>query len=89
MKLFNEDVPVIVLWSDHVYSCKKCYNVKLESPATFAQTCAMGAPLLLEELAKRQAPVEKEKRKAIEQWAKDTGVFVTHRAKNTYTKYKS
>jgi len=65
----------IVTWGDHWPGCEECRAVEIERSATFANACAQGSPLLIEELAKRQAPVATQKRKEVEEWAKKAGVF--------------
>lgn len=79
---------VILTWSDHVPGCPSCRMVDIEKSATFANACVLGSQLLLEKLAQMQAPIESEKRKAVEKWAEDAGTFIKHRAKETKTVYK-
>lgn len=79
---------VIVTWGDHWPGCDKCREVVIEKSATFANACAQGSPLLMEELAKRQAPAESAKRKAVEEWATKAGTFIKSKAKNVPMKYK-
>ncbi len=62
-------------WGDHWPGCEKCRKVDVEKSVTFPYSCAQGAVLLAEELAKRQAPVVREKTAAVRQWAKETGGF--------------
>ena len=67
---------VDIKWGDHYAGCEKCRTVDLSKPATLANACAdPGAPLLKEELRKRQAPVVTKARKEVEEWAKKTGAF--------------
>lgn len=42
----------------------------------------------MEELKKRQAPVEAAKRRAVEKWAEEAGMFIKSRATNVSVKYK-
>ena len=79
---------VVVAWEDHVPSCPNCGLVDTEKTATFSQTCVLGSQLLLEKLAQIRAPVEREKRKAVEKWAEEAGVFIKLRAKENKTVYK-
>lgn len=74
-------------WGDHWPSCERCREVSLEKSATFANACAEGSPLLMEELTKRQAPVEKQKRKEVEDWAKARGTFKMGKSSGVPTKY--
>lgn len=77
---FGEDV--IITWHDHAPSCEKCRSVDLEKSATFVHACAQGSQLVMEEMKKRQAPVEKQKRADEEKWAKERGVFIKPRVKD-------
>lgn len=71
---FNVDEEI--KFGDHAPGCEKCREVDFSNPATLSRACAMpGAPLLAEELRRRQAPVTKAKAKAVEEWAKSTGHF--------------
>ena len=76
-----------VFWSDHRHSCEKCQAVDIERTATIANVCAIGAPLLNEELAKLRAPVVKQKNKEVADWADKAGVFIKPRVKDPHTKY--
>ena len=76
------------IWSDHRHSCEKCQAVDIERTATIANVCAIGAPLLNEELAKLRAPVVKQKNKEVADWADKAGVFPTAKAKTVQVKYK-
>lgn len=80
----------VVVWADHTRDCRKCCEVDVSSPRTFSLCCAQGAPLLMEELAKRQAPIESAKRKENEKWAQERGTFIKSRVKDAraITKYK-
>lgn len=64
-----------VVWRDHYPGCDKCRSVDLEKPASFVNACAEGSPLILEELAKQQAPIVAQKRAEVREWARKTGVF--------------
>jgi hypothetical protein len=79
--------PVELFWGDHWPGCPQCRTVDLDKPATLANSCVMGAQLVAEELAKRQAPVEKAKRQEVKEWAVKAGTFVTDKPKSTPTKY--
>ena len=81
-------VDIEVFWKDHAFGCERCKEVSIEIPATLAYCCAVGAPLLAEELSKRQAPVIKQRNKAIAEWADKAGVFPTAKAKNVHTQHK-
>ena len=81
-------VTVKVFWSDHRQGCEKCQAVDIEHTATVANVCAIGAPLLNEELAKLRAPVIKQRNKDIAAWASKAGVFPTARAKTVRVKYR-
>lgn len=89
MKFINhhgEDVEI--RWSDHRPGCAKCREVEIDSSATFSRSCAQGGVLLMEELKKRQAPVERAQRRAVEKWAEEAGTFIKSRATNVAMKYK-
>lgn len=93
MKLYGKDengkvTETVITWSDHWPSCERCREVSIAKPSTFAGTCAQGAPLLMEELAKQQAPVEKQKTAAVRAWADKAGVFKMGSANTVTTKYK-
>lgn len=89
MKFIDKDGDTrIVMWGDHWPACAKCREVDVAKSATFVNACAQGSPLLMEELARRQAPVEKEKRATVLEWARKVGVFPTARGKNVPMKYK-
>lgn len=62
-------------WGDHWPACEECRTVDLDKSASLANACAEGAPLLMEELAKRQAPVVRKKAAEVKEWAKKAGVF--------------
>lgn len=64
-----------VFWGDHQPGCEHCREVSPDSPATFAHACVLGSQLLKEELEKRQAPIEKQKRQEVKAWATKAGVF--------------
>jgi hypothetical protein len=66
---------VVVNWSDRSSLCHKCGKVDVTKPATFVNACALGSPLLMEKAVEIQAPVEKEKKKQVREWAKKMGVF--------------
>lgn len=88
MKLYGpKDEETIVTWGDHWPNCDKCREVSLEKSATFSNVCAQGAPLLSEELTKRQAPIVKAKTQAVKEWAGKAGVFPTGKSANVKTKY--
>ena len=84
----SETGETIIFWGDHWPGCEKCREVDIEKSATFANACAQGSPLLMEELARRQAPKVAEKRKQEKEWAEKAGVFVTERSKIVPMKYK-
>lgn len=65
----------VVTWNDHRSQCAKCQEVILNQTASFALACAEGSPLLMEHLTKEQIPAQREKEKAVREWAKKTGVF--------------
>lgn len=91
MKLYGtKGEEVVILWGDHQPSCETCREVDLSRSATFAKACAQGSPLLMEELAKRQAPIVAKKRKEVEEWAKERGTFIKSKVKDArvITKYK-
>jgi len=77
-----------IKWGDHFPGCEKCRLLALNKPATFAQSCAQGAPLIMEHLAKVAAPEAAAKRKAVEEWAKERKTFVIDRPRKVTTKYK-
>lgn len=83
---------VDIKWGDHYAGCEKCRTVDLSKPATLTYACAAGAPLLKEELRKRQAPVVAKARKEVEEWAKKTGAFTEFDGKvkdaRVITRYK-
>lgn len=88
MKLYGSDgEEKIVRWFDHAPACKQCREVNLDSLATFAYSCAQGGVLLMEEMKRRQAPVERQKAKEVEDWAKRAGVFKTATRFKVVTKY--
>ena len=64
-----------VFWSDHYPGCKHCREVDLAKPRTFSLACVLGSQLLNDELVKRQAPIVKQKRAEVLEWAKRAGVF--------------
>lgn len=66
---------VEVTWSDHRAGCPKCSEVDPDKPASFVKACAVGSPLLMEDLKERQAPVERQKQTEVKEWAKQAGVF--------------
>ena len=80
-------VTVKVFWSDHRQGCEKCQAVDIERTDAVANVCAIGAPLLNEELAKLRAPVVKQKNKEVADWADKAGVFIKPRVKDPHTKY--
>lgn len=71
----GKEYTVIVKWDEHVAGCSKCQSVQFSSSASFVNACAEGSPLLMEELVKRQRPVQRKKDAEILEWAKKTGVF--------------
>ena len=89
MKLYAKGgEEVIVTWSDHWPACGNCREVTITQSATFARACAMGAPLLMEELARRQAPIVKQKTAEVRKWAEHTGIFKMGKSKFVPMKYK-
>lgn len=83
MKLIGSSGEVIVTWSDHYPGCEKCREgVDLEKSSTFVNACAKGSRLVMEEMQKRQAPIEAQKRREVEKWAKEAGTFIKHRVKD-------
>lgn len=72
---YGKPVYVQRYWGDHWPGCDKCREVVLESPATFAKSCAEGAALIMEELAKRQAPIVAQEAAEVKEWARKAGVF--------------
>jgi endogenous inhibitor of DNA gyrase (YacG/DUF329 family) len=92
MRLYGKDGEQLdVKWKDHRPKCPHCQNVDLEKPASFGRSCAQGGALLMEEMKKRQAPVERQKAAAEKEWAKERKTFVIDRASRSYvesiTKY--
>ena len=71
----NGDEVRIVNWGDHWPGCDKCRTVTIDKPATLANACAQGSPLLMEELAKRQAPEVKKQAAEVKAWAEKAGTF--------------
>lgn len=88
----NGNKEVIVKWGDHWPACEHCRTVDIDRSATFANACAQGSPLLMEELANRQAPVVRQKSAENKEWAKKAGTFVVDKANKeavtNVTKYK-
>lgn len=66
---------VQIVWSDHIMGCGKCRGVDVMKPASFVNACAEGSQLLMEELVKIRAPVQKKKAEEVRAWAKAAGVF--------------
>jgi hypothetical protein len=64
-----------VLWGDHFPACVQCREVNLGASSSFVHACGEGAALLMEELAKRQAPIVAQKNKEVRDWARKAGVF--------------
>ena len=90
MKFYDKDGGIEVVWSDHKYNCAKCSEVEIGNAATFVKSCAIGAQLIMEELKKQQAPIQREKDKKIEEQAKQAGTFIKSRVKDAraITRYK-
>lgn len=83
----NEET-VIMTWGEHYPGCLHgCRSVNLDRTATLSNACSLGSKLISEELAKLQAPVIKQKAKAVEEWAEKAGTFHTRRGKKQPTPY--
>ena len=88
MKLHGQNGDeAMITWGDHWPGCRQCRAVSLSQSSSLAGTCAQGAPLLMEELAKRQAPVAKQKATEVKSWAEKAGVFKMGRSKTVAMKY--
>jgi hypothetical protein len=80
-----------VTWLDHQPGCATCRAVDVAKPATLSLVCAIGAPLVMEELVRLNRPARKAKNVAVREWAEEAG-FKTYRgdreAVRLATKYK-
>lgn len=86
--LGSKQEDVVVVWGDHAPGCEKCRQVDLNKSASFAHACASpGAALLTEELRKRQAPIETEKRKENERWTRERGTFKVDKGSKPNMRY--
>lgn len=88
MKLYSpNDIEQIITWFDHFPSCAKCREVNLDKSSTFVNACAQGSILVMEEMKKRQAPIEAQKAREVEEWAQKAGTFIKQKSKTKTVKY--
>ena len=75
--LMKDGKPVFqtVKWEDHMPNCMRCQEVDPERTSSYIHACAQGSALLMELAVEKQRPAQREKDKAVLEWAKKAGVF--------------